>query len=98
MNILIVAMAMNAGGAETHVLTLARALIRRGDSVTVASAGGKLAAAAERNGARTLTLPLDKNSPTSLGVSVMGLARLCRGEHFDVAHAHGRIPAVSYTI
>lgn len=95
MNILIVAMAMNAGGAETHVLTLARALIRRGDSVTVASAGGKLAAAAERNGARTLTLPLDKNSPTSLGVSVMGLARLCRGEHFDVAHAHGRIPALA---
>ena len=95
MKILIVAMAMNAGGAETHVLTLARALIRRGDSVTIASAGGKLAAAAEREGARTATLPLDKNSPLSLLRSVIGLARLCRGEHFDVLHAHGRIPALA---
>lgn len=88
-------MAMNAGGAETHVLTLARALIRRGDSVTIASAGGKLAAAVEQDGARTATLPLDKNSPLSLLRSVIGLARLCRGEHFDVLHAHGRIPALA---
>lgn len=95
MNVLIVAMAMNAGGAETHVLTLTRALMRRGDSVTVVSAGGKLAAAAARDGARILTLPLNNNSPLAIGRAVIGLARLCRGEHFDVAHAHGRIPALA---
>ena len=40
--ILFAAMTMRTGGAETHILTLASELVRRGHSVTVASDGGEL--------------------------------------------------------
>ena len=37
-NILMVTMKMEIGGAETHILELAREMVRRGDTVTLASA------------------------------------------------------------
>ena len=63
MNILMLSMSMGAGGAETHVLTLARALVRAGHSVTVASAGGMLTAGLAEGGVAHVTLPLASRSP-----------------------------------
>ena len=40
MNILMVTMSMQIGGAETHVLELSRALVKMGHKVTVASKDG----------------------------------------------------------
>ena len=40
MKILMAAMSMGLGGAETHILELSRALLERGHSVTVAGDGG----------------------------------------------------------
>ena len=40
MKILMVTMAMDIGGAETHILELSRKLQKRGVDVTVASNGG----------------------------------------------------------
>ena len=40
MKILMVTMAMNIGGAETHILELTKELSLRGHDVTVASFGG----------------------------------------------------------
>ena len=42
MNILLVTMSMDIGGAETHILELAKALKKRENNVYVVSAGGKL--------------------------------------------------------
>lgn len=95
MNILMLSMSMGAGGAETHVLTLARALVRAGHSVTVASAGGMLTAGLAEGGAAHVTLPLASRSPVALARAVGGIIRLCRRESFDVIHAHGRIPALA---
>ena len=95
MNILMLSMSMGAGGAETHVLTLARALVRAGHSVTVASAGGMLTAGLAEGGAAHVTLPLASRSPVALARAVGGIIRLCRRERFDVIHAHGRIPALT---
>lgn len=95
MNILMLSMSMGAGGAETHVLTLARALVRAGHSVTVASAGGMLTAGLAEGGVAHVTLPLANRSPVALARAVGGIIRLCRRESFDVIHAHGRIPALT---
>ena len=95
MNILMLSMSMGAGGAETHVLTLARALVRAGHSVTVASAGGMLTAGLAEGGVAHVTLPLASRSPVALARAVGGIVRLCRRERFDVIHAHGRIPALT---
>lgn len=96
MNILMLSMSMGAGGAETHVLTLARALVRAGHSVTVASAGGMLTAGLAEGGVAHVTLPLASRSPVALArAAVGGIIRLCRRESFDVIHAHGRIPALT---
>lgn len=95
MNILMLSMSMGAGGAETHVLTLARALVRAGHSVTVASAGGMLTAGLAEGGVAHVTLPLASRSPVALTRAVGGIVRLCRRKSFDVIHAHGRIPALA---
>ena len=95
MNILMLSMSMGAGGAETHVLTLARALVRAGHSVTVASAGGMLTAGLAEGGVAHVTLPLASRSPIGLTRAAGGIVRLCRRESFDVIHAHGRIPALT---
>ena len=95
MNILMLSMSMGTGGAETHVLTLARALVRAGHSVTVASAGGMLTAGLAEGGVAHVTLPLASRSPVALARAVGGIVRLCRRERFDVIHAHGRIPALA---
>ncbi len=93
MDILILAMSMGIGGAETHVLTLARAYRRAGHRVRVASAGGELTAELERDGIPHTLLPLDRKSPLALLRSAVGILRLCRRESYDAIHAHGRIPA-----
>ena len=93
MNILILAMSMGHGGAETHVLTLSRALRRSGNEVTVASAGGCLVGALTAAGVRHVRLPLDRRSPLAVMRSASGIVSLCGRECFDVIHAHGRLPA-----
>lgn len=94
MNILMLAMSMGHGGAQTHVLTLARAYRRHGHSVTVASAGGELAKKLSSEGVTHILLPLDRKNAVSMLRSVAGVTTLCRREVFDVIHAHGRIPAL----
>ena len=91
MKILICATRMGIGGAETHVLTLASELKRRGSSVTVISAGGELTNELEARGAAHIRAPLDKKDPLSLFVSVRKIARAARGA--GIVSVHGRIPS-----
>ena len=93
MKILMVTMAMNIGGAETHILELCRELVRGGDSVTLASFGGVYAEEAEACGVRHVKLPLHRKDPASVLTCYRGLEKLIREERFDVVHAHARIPA-----
>ncbi len=93
LNILMATMQMGFGGAETHIFELARALTQNGHSVTVASAGGKYADMLEQEGVRHVTLPLNTKNPLMVLRSYFGLSALLRAEHFDVVHAHARIPA-----
>ena len=93
MKILIVTMSMNIGGAETHILELCRELCASGDDVTLASFGGVYAEEAAASGVKCVTLPLHTKRPGAVLRSYCGLKRLILDGHFDLVHAHARIPA-----
>lgn len=93
MKILMVTMAMNIGGAETHILELCRELISLGHDVTLASNGGVYADEAVSFGVRHVKLPLHTKEPAAVMRSYKGLKKLITGEKFDIVHAHARIPA-----
>lgn len=94
MKILICATRMGIGGAETHVLTISVAAAKRGHRVTVVSAGGAYVAKLAEAGVRHVRLPLDKRDPAAILHCAARLSALAKKENFDVAHAHGRIPAL----
>ncbi|MBQ3179691.1 MAG: polysaccharide pyruvyl transferase CsaB [Clostridia bacterium] len=97
MNILMVTMQMQIGGAETHILELCRALVHRGHHITLASNGGVYADMLEKEGVELVTLPLHTKSPGAVAASFAGLDRCIRQGNawgdYDLVHAHARIPA-----
>ena len=88
-----VTMAMNIGGAETHILELCRELNRRGHEITLASFGGVYAEELTALGVKHVTLPLHTKRPGAVLTAYHGLERLIRDGNFDLVHAHARIPA-----
>ena len=92
MQILFVTMALDIGGAETHVVELSRALAGMGHRVTVASAGGVFEAALANAGVDHVTLPLASKDPRCVFAAKRGLAALISDGGFDVVHGHARIP------
>lgn len=91
--ILLLAASMGIGGAETHVLELARALVLRGHYVAVASGGGILSGRLTSGGAEHTEVPLDSASPTAVLRSYELLSDMLKHRSFDVIHAHSRISA-----
>ncbi len=93
MKILMVLMGLDIGGAETHVVELSKALALRGHDITVVSSGGIFVDELLRAGMRHVKLPLGSRRLVKLLKSYIGLRRLLKAEHFDLVHAHARIPA-----
>ncbi len=93
LHILMLTDRMDAGGAETHILTLCQALIQRGDRVTLLSSGGMLEEEAARKGVLCRHWPADKRTPYALYVCGVKLRTLVKKEHFDIVHAHTRMSA-----
>lgn len=91
MKILMAAMSMGLGGAETHVLELSRALAERGHEVFVASSGGVYASELQKYGVHHAEIPLASKKTAAKAAFL--LARLIEKERFDIVHAHARIPA-----
>lgn len=92
MNILLVTMEMNMGGAETHVLELAKALKSRGHNVFVVSAGGKLVDELKKNDIQHIYAPLKDKKINHIITSMKTIKRAIRINNIDVVHAHARIP------
>lgn len=93
MKILICSTRMVVGGAETHVLSLAKALTLSGHHITVLSSGGVYAEKLTIAGIDHRILPLDKKDPLSVLRCRKAIYNIAVGEKFDIVHAHGRIPA-----
>lgn len=93
MNILIITMEMQVGGAETHIFELARELKKRNHNVYVISAGGKYADALENEGISHIYAPLKDKKPLNMIKSYTTIKRIIKEKNIDVAHAHARIPS-----
>ncbi len=93
MKILMVTMAMDIGGAETHILELSRKLQKRGVDVSVASNGGAYEAELEKCGIRHVKIPCHSKNPIHMRRAYKLLRELILREKYDVVHAHARIPA-----
>lgn len=94
MRILMLTERMDRGGAETHILTLARELVRRGHALSVASEGGRLASELEAIGVRHIRLPLASLAPHAMIYCRARLKRLLRSGKFDVVHSHSRLASL----
>lgn len=92
MKILLVSMRMDIGGAETHILELAKELKKRGNFVKVASEGGALVSELENDGIAHITAPLSSKKPKDLLFSCKTLKKYIKEDKFDIVHSHGRIP------
>jgi glycosyltransferase involved in cell wall biosynthesis len=86
-------MALDIGGAETHIVELAKALARRGVRVFVASNGGSYVNELEEAGITHIKVPLHNKSIINIIVSYNLLKRAIIENHIDVVHGHARIPS-----
>lgn len=92
-SVLLATMAMEIGGAETHVLELAKALKRMGIKVYVTSNGGVYVDELTKNGIEHFKLPLHNKNLKNMVVSYRGLKKIIREKNISLIHAHARIPA-----
>lgn len=93
LNVLLALMALETGGAETHVVGLAQELKRRGHRVVVASQGGCLEGELLKAGIKHFQVPLHSRAPWDMLRGFHLMTRLVNEERIDVIHAHARIPA-----
>ena len=92
LKILYVMPGFDEGGAEVHVLNLIRGMSKNGHDVTLASSGGRL----EKDlppSAKILHVPAHVKNPITIIYSAVKLAVLSRKFHWDIIHAHSRVPA-----
>ncbi len=93
MKILMALMGLEIGGAETHVVELSKALKDMGHEIVVASNGGVYQKELEEYSIRHEKIPLHSKRPDCFMKSYFALKKLFDTEHFDIVHAHARIPA-----
>ena len=87
---------LEIGGIPRHVVTLSRALVRRGHAVTVVSGGGVLVGELGQAGIVYRGMPLRTKSEVhpKLLAAVLALRRIVRQDGIDLLHAHTRVAQV----
>ncbi|WP_432665988.1 glycosyltransferase [Wukongibacter baidiensis] len=98
MNVLLASMTMDIGGAETHVIELAKGLKKIGHNPIVISAGGIYVQELLADEICHYEAPLNKKDIKSLTESMKVLTRIIDEKKIDLIHAHGRIPALNSKI
>lgn len=92
MRVLLVSMRMDIGGAETHILELAKELKKRDYFVKVASEGGTLVDELKKCGIEHITAPLSSKKPKDIISSYRILSNYIKQDKYDIVHSHARIP------
>ena len=93
LNVLLSLMQLDIGGAETHVVELAKELKRKGINPIVTSKGGAYERELEEAGIKHYCVPLQNKNPINMIKSVKRLRRIIREEKIDLVHSHARIPS-----
>ncbi len=93
LKIIMAAMSMDIGGAETHITELSKEFARRGDTVVIASGGGSYVPEVKAAGIKHVDIPMVSRSPAALLKALFAMIKLIKEEKPDIVHAHARIPA-----
>ena len=93
MKILMATMGLDIGGAETHIVELAKELKNEGHDVAIVSNGGVYVSEITAAGIRHYEAPLHRRSLRDMASARRILRQVIVGEAPDVVHAHARIPA-----
>ena len=91
MKILLVTMGMDIGGAETHILELAKELKRRKNEVIVVSNGGKYVEELEASEIEHIWAPLHNKKIGNMMKSYKILKDIILERKIDLVHSHTRI-------
>jgi len=91
--VLLLSMSLDLGGAETHVISLAKALRRQGMRVLVASNGGRLVEQLVKDQIPHFQVALHARKPLGILHSILQVRRIVQEHRVDLMHAHARIPA-----
>lgn len=91
MNILLVTMSMDIGGAETHILELAKELKRRNNNVFVMSNGGKYVDELTASGIEHINAPLHNKNIFNMAKSYKIIKNTIVEKKIDIVHSHTRI-------
>lgn len=86
-------MQLDIGGAETHVVELAKELKRKGINPIVTSNGGVYVKELEQAGIKHYCVPLQNKNPLNMIKSVRLLKKIIIDEKIDLVHSHARIPS-----
>lgn len=90
--------ALETGGAERTALDIGEAIIARGWTSIVASAGGRMMDKLILAGNQHVQLPLSSKNPITIWRNAAHLADLIKRENIDIIHARSRAPAWSALI
>ena len=90
--ILMTTMGLDIGGAETHIVELAKELTKRGYDVSVASNGGVYVEELEAAGIRHFEVPMNVRNISKMYQSYKLLKKIIKDEKLDIVHSHARIP------
>ncbi len=93
MKVLLSLMKLDIGGAETHVVELAKELKRRGHKIIVTSNGGAFVAELEKSGIKHYVVPLQNKNPKNVMSAFKLLEKIITEEKPDIVHSHARIPS-----
>ena len=91
--ILMALMKFDIGGAETHVVELAKELKRRGYEIVIASNGGAYVKEVEDFGIKHYKVPLQNKNPLNVISAFKALKKIINEEGIDLVHSHARIPS-----
>ena len=86
-------MQLDIGGAETHVVELAKELKRRGFNIVITSNGGAYVKELEEAGITHYRVPLQNKNPLNVLKAVRQLKNIIKEEKIDIVHSHARIPS-----
>lgn len=86
---------LETGGAERTTIDIGNALVRRGWTSLVASAGGRMVGELRAGGSEHIHLPLDSKNPVTILLNARRLIRIIRERKVRIIHARSRAPAWS---
>lgn len=91
--ILMSLMKLDIGGAETHVLELAKELKKRGAEVIITSNGGAYEKELAESGIKHYKVPLQNKNPLNVIKAFKTLKKIIIDEKIELVHSHARIPS-----